>query len=122
MSEGLLQAGFNIIYSSDLNEDVKKTYKNRHEQLGLIHGKNTYFEQVDIRNLTSQKLNDSIETLEIVKGKDNLNIDGIVGGAACQVISRAGKIHKKDPRHTLYKEYLRIVNDGRPSYVVMENV
>src|SRR5699024_11470839 len=80
MSEGLLQAGFNIIYSSDLNEDVKKTYKNRHEQLGLIHGKNTYFEQVDIRNLPSQKIIDSIESLEIFKGKGIPNIDAIFGG------------------------------------------
>lgn len=122
MSEGLLQAGFNIIYSSDLNEDVKKTYKNRHEQLGLIHGKNTYFEQVDIRNLPSQKIIDSIESLEIFKGKGIPNIDAIFGGPPCQGFSRAGRRDKKDPRNTLFKEYLRIVNDVRPSYVVMENV
>ena len=35
MSEGLIQAGFHILYSSDINADVEKTYVARHEQLGL---------------------------------------------------------------------------------------
>lgn len=30
MSEGLIQAGFHILFSSDINSDVQRTYMNRH--------------------------------------------------------------------------------------------
>lgn len=40
-SEGLIQAGFHILFSSDISDMVEVTYKHRHEQLGLIQGKNT---------------------------------------------------------------------------------
>ena len=49
MSEGILQAGFHILFSSDINEAVEMTYKNRHEQLGYIQGENTFFKRSDIR-------------------------------------------------------------------------
>ena len=32
MSEGLIQAGFHILFTSDINPDVQRTYMNRHEQ------------------------------------------------------------------------------------------
>ena len=53
-SEGLIQAGFHILFSSDISDMVEVTYKHRHEQLGLIQGKNTWFERADIRNLTGE--------------------------------------------------------------------
>ena len=34
-SEGLIQAGFHILFSSDISDMVEKTYVHRHEQLGL---------------------------------------------------------------------------------------
>ena len=51
-SEGLIQAGFHILFSSDISDMVEVTYRHRHEQLGLIQGVNTWFERADIRNLT----------------------------------------------------------------------
>ena len=51
-SEGLIQAGFHILFSSDISDMVEKTYVHRHEQLGLIQGENTWFERSDIRDLT----------------------------------------------------------------------
>lgn len=122
MSEGLIQAGFNILYSSDINEDVKTTYVSRHEQLGLIQGNNTYFQKKDIRDLSSDEIIEKIKSLEIFKGKPIPEIDAIFGGPPCQGFSRAGLRDVEDPRNTLFKEYLRIVNDIRPKYVVMENV
>lgn len=53
-SEGLIQAGFDILFSSDISDMVEVTYRNRHEQLGLIHGQNTWFERSDIKNLTGK--------------------------------------------------------------------
>lgn len=50
-SEGLLQAGFHIVFSTDISAMVEETYRNRHNQLGLIQGKNTWFERADIKDL-----------------------------------------------------------------------
>ena len=51
MSEGILQAGMNIVFSSDINESVEKTYRNRHEQLGIRQGYETYFLRSDIKEV-----------------------------------------------------------------------
>ncbi|SEJ39704.1 DNA cytosine methyltransferase [Paenibacillus polymyxa] len=123
MSEGILQAGFHIVFSSDINEDVERTYTNRHEQLSLKQGVNTFFHRSDIRELESDFIRSAIKSLEIFKGRTNMpTIDAIFGGPPCQGFSRAGQRKKDDPRNMLFKEYLRIINDIRPSYVVMENV
>ena len=60
-SEGLIQAGFDILFSSDISDMVEVTYRNRHEQLGLIQGKNTWFERSDIRELTGKKIKETLE-------------------------------------------------------------
>lgn len=122
MSEGLLQAGFHIAFSSDINENVKTTYMNRHEQMGLIQGVNTHFELSDIRELSGEKIINCLQPLECFEGFENITIDAIFGGPPCQGFSRAGLRKKDDPRNMLFKEYLRIVNEIQPRYVVMENV
>jgi DNA (cytosine-5)-methyltransferase 1 len=122
MSEGILQAGFHIVFSSDINVSVKQTYVNRHEQLGLIHGKNTHFELADVRELLSDNIMNAIKNLQMFKGTSVPPIDAIFGGPPCQGFSRAGKRKQDDPRNFLFREYLRIVNEIRPKFVVMENV
>ncbi len=122
MSEGMIQAGFHIIYSNDISKDAMKTYIHRHEQLGLYHKKNTYESCKDIRDLDAKEIFDSISKIEEYKGKKKIEIDAIFGGPPCQGFSRAGKRNAEDPRNKLFKEYIRIINDVRPKYVVMENV
>lgn len=82
--------------------------------------------------------------LELGKYDDNRTLDGIlnstqlgndswvlIGGPPCQAYSLVGRARnagtktysaEKDPRHFLYKEYLRIIRDRRPPVFVMENV
>ena len=48
---------------------VEVTYRNRHEQLGLIQGNNTWFQRADIRNLTGEEIRQHISELEIFKDK-----------------------------------------------------
>lgn len=126
MSEGILQAGFHIVFSSDKSPDVELTYKNRHEQLGLLQGINTHFEQMDIRDLNGQYILDCVNNLELFKNnkldKNNNPIDVVFGGPPCQGFSRAGKRNPNDPRNMLFKEYLRVISELKPKYVVMENV
>lgn len=122
MSEGLIQAGFHILFSSDISEDVEKTYTHRHEQLGLRQGDNTYFQRADISSLSGKQIFKAIQSLKIFSGKDLPEIDAIFGGPPCQGFSLAGKRDKNDPRNMLFKEYIRIIEEIRPKYVVMENV
>ncbi len=125
MSEGIIQAGFDILFSNDINIDVETTYVNRHKQLGLIQGQNTYFHRGDIRDLTGAFITKCISSLDIfTSGRTQApdRIDAIFGGPPCQGFSRAGKRDKNDPRNMLFKEYLRVISEMMPKYVIMENV
>lgn len=121
-SEGILQAGFDIIFSSDKSPMVEETYTNRHKQLGLLEGVDTHFELADIKELTSDKIFQSINSLKYGNIFERGTIDVIFGGPPCQGFSRLGKRDSKDPRNMLFHEYLRIIKDVMPRYVVMENV
>ena len=122
MSEGLIQAGFHILFSSDINVDVQRTYMNRHQQLGLLQGVNTYFHRGDIRELNGDMIREAIQNLEIFRGRNIPEIDAIFGGPPCQGFSRAGRRNPNDPRNMLFREYLRVISEVRPKYVVLENV
>ena len=121
-SEGLIQSGFHILFSSDISDMVEVTYKYRHEQLGLIQGQNTWFERADIRNLHGDFINRMISELEIFRNRDVPEIDLIIGGPSCQGFSRAGRRDKEDPRNLLFGEYVRVINEVKPKYIVLENV
>ena len=121
-SEGLIQAGFDILFSSDISPMVEVTYRHRHEQLGLIQGVNTWFQREDIKNLTGSDIKKHISELEIFKGKPLPDIDLMIGGPSCQGFSRAGRRDKADPRNILFGEYVRVISEIRPKYVVLENV
>lgn len=121
-SEGLIQAGFHILFSSDISEMVEVTYRHRHEQLGLIQGKNTWFERADIRDLSGEIIRARIASLEMLKSTAFPDIDLMIGGPCCQGFSRAGRRDKSDPRNTLFGEYVRVISEIRPKYIVFENV
>lgn len=123
ISEGLLQAGFHIVYSSDINEQVEMTYRHRHEQLGLIQGVNTFYQRADIKDLTGKKILEQILCLKCFENVEDVHIDAIFGGPPCQGFSRNGKRKgADDPRNFLFREYVRIISEILPDYVVMENV
>lgn len=125
MSEGILQSGFEIAYSSDINKDCMDTYISRHEQLGIINGIHTHAEVANIVDITGSHIKKSIHSLE--RYKKLSQIDAIFGGPPCQGFSRAGRRDRNDPRNILFKEYLRVINelineDIPAKYIVMENV
>lgn len=123
MSEGILQAGFDIAFSSDINPEVQKTYMNRHKQLGFVQGVDTYYHRADIKDLTGKFILDRIKSLPKFKNINNLKVDAIFGGPPCQGFSRNGERKgADDPRNFLFKEYVRVISELKPDYVVMENV
>ena len=121
-SEGLIQSGFHILFSSDISDMVEVTYKHRHEQLGLIQGENTWFERSDIKDLTGEIINNRISSLTMFQNKSIPEIDLMIGGPSCQGFSRAGRRDKSDPRNMLFGEYVRVISKVRPKYIVLENV
>lgn len=121
-SEGLIQAGFHILFSSDISEMVEKTYVHRHEQLGLIQGENTWFERSDIKDLTGDIIKNRIKSLKIFDNNIFPEIDLMIGGPSCQGFSRAGRRDKSDPRNMLFGEYVRVISEIRPKYIILENV
>jgi len=50
------------------------------------------------------------------------SVDVVVGGPPCQGFSIAGKRLIDDPRNSLYRHYIEIVDLVKPKYVVIENV
>ena len=50
-------------------------------------------------------------------------IDLLIGGSPCQGFSSSGKgLNFSDPRSKLFFEYVRILNEVRPKYFLLENV
>jgi site-specific DNA-cytosine methylase len=58
-----------------------------------------------------------------VKGSDLPKIDLLIGGSPCQGFSFAGKqLAFDDPRSVLFFEYVRLLNELKPKYFLLENV
>jgi len=58
-----------------------------------------------------------------VRAKDLPKIDLMIGGSPCQGFSFAGKgLNFEDERSKLFFEYVRLLNECRPKYFLLENV
>ena len=58
-----------------------------------------------------------------IKGKDLPQIDLLIGGSPCQGFSFAGnQLNFKDPRSILFFEFVRILDECKPKYFLLENV
>lgn len=110
MSEGFIQAGFDVRFATDINKTSQLTYMNRHNQLEY----ETKFSCQDIRTFSRKKFLD-----EFLEGTV---IDVVCGGPPCQGFSLAGKRDKSDPRNRLFSDYIRVIKNVKPKYFVMENV
>ncbi|MGC1307033.1 MAG: DNA cytosine methyltransferase [Phormidesmis sp.] len=49
-------------------------------------------------------------------------IAAVIGGAPCQGFSAMGRHAVSDPRNTLVKDFVRLIDELQPSYFVFENV
>jgi len=58
-----------------------------------------------------------------VKAEQLPEIDLLIGGSPCQGFSFAGKgLNFEDPRSKLFFEYVRLLNECKPKYFLLENV
>ena len=105
LSHGFNMAGFHTLLGIDHIDTFVETFSNNHpKSIGLA---------CDITKLSNKKIK------ELIKNK---KVDLIVGGPPCQGFSMAGRRDPKDPRNSLFMEYLRIVKFLKPKYFVLENV
>lgn len=105
MSLGFEQVGFKTILAVDNWEPACETYKANFPKAEVICK--------DIERVSDKELKKIINSRRI-----NL----IIGGPPCQGFSIAGKRDPKDPRSSLFREFVRVVDLVRPAYFVMENV
>jgi len=107
MGKGLIDAGFDLKYAFDINEQAVQTHN-----YNLGH----HCHIQDIRKLNGNKL---IKALGIKKG----DLDLFAGGPPCQGFSKQRKDAKLgDKRNDLVLEYVRIVNEIMPKAFIFENV
>jgi DNA (cytosine-5)-methyltransferase 1 len=109
LSFGFQQAGFQIAFANDINEDYANTYRLNHE--------GTLFFRESIEDLKTSAVFQAT-------GIKKTDIDILIGGPPCQGFSiNAPKRSQHDDRNRLFRQYGRLVLEGlRPKVIVMENV
>ena len=108
LSQGFVQQGFKVIVANDSDPFSAMTYRASHPETVFVEG--------TIESLTGQFI------LE-VSGLRQGELDCLVGGPPCQAFSVYN--HQRgfhDVRSGLFRQYLRLVEELRPKFVVMENV
>ena len=109
---GFEEAGFKIIFSTDFDAECERVHLKNRPKIPFL--------RVDIHDLEAGTLK------KFVPG----DLDVLVGGPPCQGFSTIGKRissdpkkrAQKDPRNTLFKEYIRVLKTLSPKFFLMENV
>jgi DNA (cytosine-5)-methyltransferase 1 len=105
LSVGFKQAGFNKIFSVEIDDDASATLRKNFPE-------SHHFEK-PIEELTNGEMD------QAVRGR---TVHVICGGPPCQGFSVAGLRNPHDPRNQLFKEFVRVVKHLKPWMVVLENV
>lgn len=105
LSLGFEMAGFNIPLAVEIDEWASETYEKNHPYTKVLTD--------DITKINNLK--------ELIS-KEDLPIDGIIGGPPCQGFSLSGNRDRKDPRNSLFMDFVRFVKYFKPKFFVMENV
>lgn len=102
MSLGFRNAGFGILSAVELIDVAAQTHHANFPESHIYCG--------DISEYSP---------LEFLRRKQ---VQVVVGGPPCQGFSVAGKRDPNDPRNKLFREFVRVVDELKPDYFVMENV
>ncbi|WP_419914305.1 DNA cytosine methyltransferase [Hoeflea sp.] len=108
LSAGLEMAGFEVLAGNDLFEAAGETFSKTHSHADFILG--------PIQNLNTTEL---MNRTGLKRGE----LAVLVGGPPCQAYSVYN--HQRgmhDERAQLFRQYLRLVDELSPEWIVMENV
>ena len=106
MSKGLEDAGLNIIAGLDIWDKAIESYSQNFKHQAICE---------NLQELPP-------EDFDALYNTENNSIDIIVGGPPCQGFSIAGKRDLKDPRNSLFMEYVKYLDYFQPKAFIMENV
>jgi len=108
LSQGFRQNGFDVLAANDFDSSAAETYRASHPDTVFLEG--------PVEEVNSSRL---FAATHLPPGA----LDCLIGGPPCQAFSVYN--HQRgmhDERSGLFREYLRIVEDLMPKFVVMENV
>ncbi len=93
---------------------------------GISYGK-YYASEIDKHTIkvTQHNYPNTIQLGSVIeiKGKDLPQVDLLIGGSPCQGFSFAGKqLNFDDPRSKLFFEFVRLLDECKPKYFLLENV
>ena len=106
-SLGFREAGYDIRFATDIDRDAVESY-----------GRNfsaTPCETLDVCQMGPEVL---LKRAGLRAGE----LDILLGGPPCQGFSSAGVKSGEDPRNSLVRHYVRLLEGVRPKWFVMENV
>ena len=103
MSLGFEMAGFKPVLAVEKDAWAAETYASNRTNVNIVTR--------DIREIASP-----------CKQFPVGDVFGVVGGPPCQGFSVSGGRDPKDPRNSLFMDFMRFVRDFRPLFFVMENV
>lgn len=108
LSTGLEKAGFSLKFANEINKICAETYlKNRD-----LNPENIFVDDLVKLNISINKYYSNFKNTFLV-----------AGGPPCQGFSMANRQRIiDDPRNQLYLEYLKFLQQVRPSFFIMENV
>jgi DNA (cytosine-5)-methyltransferase 1 len=105
---GFEAEGFEIRVANDINKYAVATIKKNMPNIPVIDR--------DIRNVST---NEILKKAKLRVGEATVAI----GGPPCQPFSTAGKrLSIQDPQGSLFLQFVRVVEEARPHFFVMENV
>ena len=108
ITEGFRRAGFQCLFANDINDWAVQTFRANHPT--------TLADNSPIENVDAAKLR---RKLGLAKGE----LDVLVGGPPCQGFSiNAPDRFLEDPRNSLFKHYVRFLDEFRPKTLLLENV
>lgn len=111
LSQGLCDAGFDVLWAIDHEDETKPTYDANHEHEMTVG---------DIREEEPPELGLETGELDLVAGGPPCPTFSLVGRS--KINSLEGRDNTSDERHLLYEEFLRFVDHYRPKTFLMENV
>ena len=106
-STGYKAAGCEVIASVEWDAHAVECYRANHPTTQVFHG--------DIHKVTGEMLLNAT-------GLDRGDLDILDGSPPCQGFSTAGRRVLDDPRNSLFKQQLRLIDELYPKHVVIENV
>lgn len=106
-STGYKAAGCEVVACVEWEAHAVECYRANHPTTQVFHG--------DIHKVTGEMLLNAT-------GLDRGDLDILDGSPPCQGFSTAGRRILDDPRNSLFKQQLRLIDELHPKHVVIENV